>query len=248
MIYAWISIYGLVLGSFFHVVGLRVPVKQSILFPRSTCLHCGRKLQCVELIPVLSYVLQKGRCRKCKERIHLLYPLTELMTSFLFTLSFASFGFSFQTLLAWTLCSLLVTVTVSDLTYKMIPDRILGIFFLLFFVERCFFPLDPWWDSLVGAGVAFVLLAAIAIVSDGGMGGGDVKLFAVIGFAVGTKMFLLAFFLATCFGTLIAIIGMAAGKLTRKSAIPFAPFIAAGTVLSFFFYQPIMRVYLSLFS
>lgn len=248
MVYALIITYGLVLGSFFNVVGLRVPAGQSVFRPNSACPTCGRRLNDFELIPVLSYLIQRGKCRYCHGRISALYPLMELVTAFAFVHAFATYGMSLDTVLAWSLAALLIIVTVSDLRYMIIPNKILLIFFFIFALERMVVPLKPRWDSLVGASVAFILLYAIAVVSRGGMGGGDVKLFTCIGFFVGWQVFLLAFFLATLIGSMIGIIGMITGTMHRKSAVPFAPSIAVGTWLAYFYYEPIVDFYLSFFS
>lgn len=247
MIYFILSIYGLILGSFFNVAGLRIPEGRSIVWPRSTCFTCGHKLTEIELIPVFSYVIQKGKCRSCRQPISFIYPIIELFTAFLFVYSYYTFGFSMDFAIALTLISLLVIVTVADLAYKVIPDKVLLFFFFLLFVERLVYPLQPWWNSIIGAGFAFLLLLVIVLVSKGGMGGGDIKLFTLIGFAVGLKVFLLSFFLATLFAAIYGSFGILFGKMKKKNVVPFGPFIALGTLLSFFFYESIIDVYLSLF-
>ena len=126
----------------------------------------------------------------------------------------------------------------------LIPDKILLVFAGIFLIERIFIPLTPWWDSLLGAGIGFVLLLLIAIVSKGGMGGGDIKLFAVIGFVVGTKVMLLSFMLSTLYGALFGIIGLLIKVFKRGDAIPFGPFIAAGTLTAYYYYEEIIQYYL----
>ncbi|PWA10650.1 prepilin peptidase [Pueribacillus theae] len=247
MMYIIIGIYGLLLGSFFNVVGFRIPKGKSIVSPRSACSKCSQKLSWIELIPFFSYMMQKGTCRKCGQPISPLYPTIELLTAVLFVFAYFVFGFSMGLVVALTLISLLVIITITDLTYTMIPDKLLFFFFLLFFAERLVYPLDPWWNSLMGGVVAFLVLYVIAFVSQGGMGGGDIKLFTLIGFAVGLKVFLLSFFLATLFAAIYGSFGILFGKMKKKSVVPFGPFIAVGTLLSFFFYESIMDVYLSLF-
>ena len=176
-----ILIYGLILGSFFNVVGLSVPIKQSFTTRRSACPSCGKTLSALELIPVLSYLIQGGKCRGCKARISPLYPIIELLTGILFVLAPLILGWQAELIVAWTLISLLIIITVSDIKYMLIPDKILIVFAGIFLVERIFIPLTPWWDSLLGAVIGFSLLLVIAMVSKGGMGGGDIKLFAVLG-------------------------------------------------------------------
>lgn len=244
----YIFIIGLTLGSFFNVVGLRVPQKQSIVAPRSACPKCKHQLKPYELIPVLSYVIQGGKCRQCKVRISPLYPFVELLTGVLFAAAPLVLGWSAELFVAWTLISLFMIIFVSDITYMIIPDKVLLVFMGIFLLERIFIPLDPWWNSLLGAAVGFFLLLLIAVISKGGMGGGDIKLFALLGFVLGIKMVLLSFFLATLFGALFGIIGLLIGKLKRKNPIPFGPFIAVGTLAAYFFGEQILHQYFLLFA
>lgn len=239
-------LYGLVLGSFYNVVGLRVPEKKSIVTPRSACPNCHHTLTALELIPVLSYIIQGGKCRQCQSRISPIYPIMELVTGMLFALAPFVLGWSLELIVAWTMISLLVIIFVSDITYMLIPDKILIVFAGIFLLERLIVPLTPWWDSLLGAVIGFTLLLVIAIVSKGGMGGGDIKLFALIGFVLGTKTMLLSFFLATLFGGIVGGIALLFKLIERKKPIPFGPFIALGTLVAYFFYEKIILLYLQL--
>jgi leader peptidase (prepilin peptidase) / N-methyltransferase len=243
MIQVFIFIYSLFLGSFFNVVGLRVPVGESIVFPRSHCPRCKRQLTARELIPVVSYVLQGGKCRGCGGRISPLYPFIELSTAILFTISPLLVGWSKELIVCWTLISLLMIIFVSDVRYMIIPDRVLLAFAAIFLIERIFIPLSPWWDALVGAAVGFLLLFFIAVASKGGMGGGDIKLFALLGLVLGWKTVLLAFFFSTLYGTVIGLIGMALGKVRRREPMPFGPAIVLGSLTAYFFGQAIVGWY-----
>ncbi|MCM2589476.1 prepilin peptidase [Rossellomorea marisflavi] len=240
-------LYGLILGSFYNVVGLRVPLKTSIVTPGSSCPSCGHRLTARELIPVLSYIIQRGRCSQCKEGISPLYPLMEFATGALFAFAYYLYGWQPELLVTLTLVSLFMIITVSDLAYMLIPDKILGFFALMFILERLFIPLDLWWDSLLGAASGFALLLVIAVISRGGMGGGDIKLFAVIGFVLGAKGMLLAFFLATLFGAVCGIIGLSAGFYKKGKPIAFGPYIVVGTLVSVFYGRQVLLWYSSLF-
>ena len=244
MLLTTILVYGIVLGSFFNVVGLNVPMNQSFTTRRSACPKCQKTLSTIELIPVLSYLIQGGKCRGCKARISPLYPIIELLTGILFVTAFIVFGWQSELIVGLTLISLFMIITVSDLKYMLIPDKILLVFAGVFLIERIFIPLTPWWDSLLGAAIGFTLLLIIAIVSKGGMGGGDIKLFALIGFVVGTKTMLLSFMLATFYGAFFGIIGLLFKLVKRGKPIPFGPFIAAGTLTAYFFYEEIIGWYL----
>jgi leader peptidase (prepilin peptidase) / N-methyltransferase len=239
--------YGLPLGSFYNVVGLRVPEGKSIVAPRSSCPKCGHQLKALELIPVFSYLIQRGKCRQCKVGISPVYPLFELMTGVLFAGAYLLLGWSADLLIALTLVSLFIIITVSDLAYMLIPDKVLLVFAGIFAMERFFIPLSPWWDSFAGSAAGFFLLLLITLVSKGGMGGGDVKLFALIGFVVGIKTMLLSFFFATFYGAFFGIIAMLLGFVKKKQAIPFGPFIAIGTLTAYFFGEEIVKWYLTFF-
>ncbi|ONK22295.1 prepilin peptidase [Bacillus sp. VT-16-64] len=242
-----VFIYGLLLGSFFNVVGMRVPAQKSVVKPGSACPKCGRRLSPLELIPVLSYVIQGGKCRHCHSKISLFYPVVELSTALLFVYAYSRFGWTFEFLFACTLISLLVIIFMTDINYMLIPDKILLAFTAIFFIERLIEPLSPWWTSITGAATGFALLLLIAIVSKGGMGGGDIKLFAVIGFALGTKIVLLSFFLASLAGAVFGAFGLLTGTFKRGDHIPFGPFISIGTLAAYFFHHEIFLWYFSLF-
>ncbi|WP_173427608.1 prepilin peptidase [Mesobacillus campisalis] len=248
ILYCILFIYGLILGSFYNVVGLRVPAGKSIVFPGSHCPTCGHNLRAWELIPVLSYFIQKGKCRGCESRISPLYASVEFLTGVLFATAPLVVGWNGELIVALTLISLFIIILVSDLAYMIIPDKVLLFFAGIFLLERIFLPLTPWYDSLIGAAIGFGLLLLIALVSKGGMGGGDIKLFAVIGFVVGTKTVLLSFFLATLLGAVVGLAGMALGMVKRGKPIPFGPFIAAGTLVAYYFGNSIITFYLNFFS
>lgn len=247
MMQAILLFYGLLLGSFYNVVGLRVPMKQSIVAPRSACPGCGHTLTAGELIPVVSYVLQGGKCRKCKASISPLYPFVEGMTALLFAAAALLFGWSGELVIALTLISLFMIIFVSDIKYMIIPDKVLLFFAVLFLIERIFIPLSPWWDSLIGAAAGFFLLLSIAFLSKGrGMGGGDIKLFAVLGLALGWKLVLLSFFLSCLVGSVIGLAAILAGKVKRRQPMPFGPSIMAGTLLAYFYGEELLMWYFRL--
>ncbi|ALC89790.1 prepilin peptidase [Bacillus sp. FJAT-18017] len=242
-----VFIYGITLGSFYNVVGLRVPEGKSIVRPGSSCPNCGHKLRAWELVPVFSYVFQRGKCRGCESRISPVYPIMELLTGILFVLAPLLLGWSLELVIVWTLISLFIIITVSDIAYMLIPDKILIVFAGIFLFERILWPLSPWWDSLVGGAAGFSLLLLISIISKGGMGGGDIKLYALIGFVLGTKLVLLSFFLSTLFGAMFGIVGIFLKIVKRRQPIPFGPFIALGTLVAYFFGNELIKMYLNLF-
>ncbi|WAA12837.1 prepilin peptidase [Fervidibacillus halotolerans] len=239
-------VLGLIFGSFFNVVGIRLPKKESIVYPGSHCPHCNHPLRWYENIPVLSYVFLRGRCRVCREKISPIYPIMELVTGFLFTFSYFQIGWNVELILVLLFVSLLVIITVSDLYYMVIPNRILLIFFLLFVSFRILIPTEPFWDAYLAAFIGFTILYILAIISRGGMGGGDIKLFATIGIVLGTKATLMTLFLSSLIGAIFGIIVILIKGYKKRMPIPFGPFIAIGALLSYFYTDSIIHWYLHL--
>ncbi|KON86883.1 prepilin peptidase [Sporosarcina globispora] len=240
-------IVGLILGSFYNVVGLRIPQNQSIAAPRSCCPHCKHTLSPLELIPVLSYIFLGGKCRRCRAPVSALYPAVELSTGILFAAAPLIIGWNVELLVAWTLISLMVIIFVSDFKYMIIPDKVLLFFAAILIAERIFIPLSPWWDSVAGTALGFFLLLLIAVISKGGMGGGDIKLYAVIGIALGVKLVFLSFFLATLLGAVLGGLGMLLGIMQKGKPIPFGPFIGIGTLIAYFYGSELIEWYFNSF-
>ncbi|HEY2421895.1 MAG TPA: prepilin peptidase [Neobacillus sp.] len=237
-------IYGCIFGSFFNVVGLRIPLKKSIITPRSSCPNCGHQLTAYELIPVVSYMIQGGKCRGCKSRISPIYPIFELLTGILFMTAPLVVGWTGELLVALTLISMFMIIIVSDIHYMIIPDKILLWFAGIFLLERVIWPLTPWWDSLIGALTGFILLLVIALVSKGGMGFGDVKLYALLGLILGFKLVLLSFFLSTLYGAVLGGLALLLKIVKRRQPIPFGPFIAAGTLTAYYWGSDLIQLYI----
>lgn len=240
-------IYGIVFGSFFNVVGLRVPKKKSIVSPASQCTVCNRNLKALDLVPIFSYVFLKEKCRGCGTKISPVYPIMEFVTGVLFALSYAMYGFSLELIIALLFLSLLIIITVSDIAYMLIPNKILLPFAVILVLLRLIVPLTPWWSSFVGAVIGFGVLFAIAFVSKGGMGGGDIKLFFVIGIVLGPMKTLLTLFFASVIGTFVGFIMLKRTGQSRKTPIPFGPSIAAAAVIVYFWGTSIVEWYAKLF-
>lgn len=240
-------IFGLVFGSFFNVVGLRIPKNESIVYPNSHCPKCNHELSWYENIPVLSYIILRGKCRVCKSRISTIYPIMELVTGILFAFSFHYFGWSQETAAAILLSSLLVIITVSDIAYMMISDKVLVFFFIAFVILRIVYPLSPWWDSILAAFIGFGILYLLGVISRGGMGGGDIKLLFVLGIVLGTKATLMTLFLASLFGALFGLGVIVVKGYQKRTPIPFGPFIGMGALFSYFFSDMLIRWYIGMF-
>lgn len=247
LLHVYLFVLGAILGSFYNVVGLRLPAGESIAHPGSHCPNCQKKLAWSELIPFFSYLMQKGKCRKCHTRISPIYPFFEGLTAVLFTISPLLVGWSKELPIALALISLLIIITVSDLKAMIIPNKVLIVFLVIFIGLRIIEPLTPWWDSLLGAGVGFTILLLLALVSKGGMGGGDIKLFGVIGIVLGLTGALMTLFIASLAGALVGGIRLLKKTATRKTPIPFGPFIAVGAIISYFYGYTIFIWYLNLY-
>lgn len=239
-------ILGLVLGSFFNVVGLRIPKKQSLVRPRSHCPKCKQPLAFLDLIPVFSFLFLKGKCRSCKTGVSVLYPFVELSTAVLFAVSPIFVGWALELIVCWVFISLLAVIFVSDIVYMVISDRVLLFFGGLLVLLRLWIPLHPWWDAYAGAAVGFGLLLLIAVVSRGNMGGGDIKLFAVIGFVLGVNGTLLSFFFATLYGTLIGGAAMLLGYVKKGEPVPFGPYIVLGALTAYYYGADLLEWYFDL--
>ena len=240
-------IYGIIFGSFFNVVGLRVPKKESIVSLPSHCTICDQKIGVIDLIPVFSYIILKGKCRGCGSRISLFYPLMEILTGGLFVLSYLILGVGSELIVAIIFMSLLVIITVSDMAYMLIPDKVLLPFAIALCGIRILIPLNPWWDSILGALIGFGVLYFIALVSKGGMGGGDIKLFFVIGLVLGTVNTLLTLVLAAFIGSIVGIIILKRTGQGRKTPVPFGPSISLAAVISYFWGADFVEWYVTMF-
>lgn len=244
----YLFVLGLVCGSFFNVVGLRVPVKKSIVHPPSHCTGCGTRLTKRDLMPVISYLLARGRCRHCHASVSVVYPLGELATGLLFVAVYLRFGLSLELLAGLLLVSLAVIVSVSDLAYMLIPNRILLFFLPLLLLARVLHHDLPLWQYALGALAGGGVLLLIHLASRGGMGLGDMKLFAICGLVLGTVQIGTALLLACLAGTLIGGMLLLLGIVKRKQPIPFGPFLAFGTLAAYLFGDALLSEYWSILS
>mgnify|MGYP001384009341 CR=1 FL=1 len=230
-----VIVFGLVMGSFFNVIAIRLLQQMSIVFPPSHCPHCHTRLRIAELIPLVSYLVLRGRCRRCRVRISPLYPFGEAMTAVSFYLVYLSVGLSSELFVGWVLCGLLVVGMLTDLKEKLILDVVTIPCLFLFILLRLFIGDESFSFYLLGGFVGFLLLTVIAWLSRGGMGGGDIKIFAAIGVALGPWLTLMSFMFASFLGAIVGLLLLIFGFVQRKQPIPFAPFIAAGTLIAYLY-------------
>lgn len=237
-------IIGLIFGSFFNVVGLRIPKRESIIYPNSHCPNCQSFLSWKDNIPVISYILLKGKCRYCHVPISKIYPITEFSVGLLFM--FAAYEMETNDLvISLTLISLLTLATITDIHYFIIPNKLLSFFMGLFIIIRVLHPLDTWYDSLLGFLISYLLILLLIIISRGGMGAGDMKFLAVIGFLTGTKIALLGFMFAILLGGLYGIYLLIIKRKNKSNYIPFGPFISIGILISYYYHNEIISFYIT---
>lgn len=238
---------GLIFGSFFNVVGLRLPNDMPFTNERSNCPRCKHVLTWHENIPLLSFVIQRRKCRHCAEKISYIYPAIELITGILFVISYTIIGLKFDLITALLLISMLMIILVSDMSYMLIPNKVLLFFTPLFIIIRMIDPLTPWWSPIIGTIVGFILLAIIIIVSHGGMGAGDMKLFGLLGVVLGAGKVLLAFFLSCMTGAVIGMLLLLFKRIQKGQPVPFGPYIVIATLITYFFGDYLLYWYFSLF-
>ncbi len=249
--YIIIFVIGAVIGSFLNVCIYRVPRKLSIISPASRCPSCNMSIKPYDNIPFLSYILLGGKCRVCKAGISFRYPLVELLNAALFVFVVWRFGFAWHTVIYGILCSALVVITFIDLDFQIIPDAITLPGILIGIVAGSLLMPDPFIRySLLGFKASVIglltgggLFYAIAILSRGGMGGGDIKMMAMVGALMGWKSVLLTIFLGSLTGAVFGIFLMISQGKGRKTKIPFGPFLALGTVITLFYGQEIFSWY-----
>jgi leader peptidase (prepilin peptidase) / N-methyltransferase len=235
---------GLAIGSFLNVVAARLPERRSLVRPRSACGSCHTPIAWYDNVPLLSYAVLRGSCRTCHVRISPIYPLVELATAVLLAGCVLAFGLTLQAAAAAVFCAALVVVTATDLTHRIVPNRVVLPAAAVVLVLMTAAEPSPEW-AIAGMAAAMFMLAA-ALAYPGGMGMGDVKLALLMGVALGRTVAV-----ALPLGMLVALVPAVFllarhGSKARKMAIPFAPFLAVGSVVALFAGDALVHAYASL--
>jgi leader peptidase (prepilin peptidase)/N-methyltransferase len=235
---------GLALGSFLNVVAARVPRKTSIVKPASACMECKTPIARRDNVPVVSWLLLRGRCRACRTRISPLYPAVELGTALLIAGCVLAFGLSARMVVAAFFCAVLVAISAIDLTHRIIPNRIVLPAFIVVLAAQTLLEPSPEW-ALAALGASGFLFLAV-VIHPAGMGMGDVKLALLMGAMLGKTVPV-----ALMLGMLAALVPAAFllarhGSKARKMGIPFGPFLALGSVIALFAGDQIVDWYLNL--
>jgi leader peptidase (prepilin peptidase)/N-methyltransferase len=230
-------VFGTIFGSFYNVVGDRMPDGKSIVKPGSHCPKCSHVLTPIELIPVLSYIIQGGKCKNCKCKVPLFHPLYELFVGILFASCYLIFGFTGELIVALTFVSMLAILIVSDYYYMIILDEVLIFFGILLFTEVIFFNgLNAFFIAVFNGFIAFLFMYGLKIFGDlifkrESMGGGDIKLLFFFGFVLTWQMALFSIFLGSLIGLPVSLLVL---KLKKTHIIPFGPFLSVGAIIILF--------------
>jgi len=251
MYYLFAFLLGAVVGSFLNVCIYRLPREKSIVSPPSSCPSCGAGIRFYDNIPIVSYLLLRGRCRSCRAPISRQYPLVELINALLALFLFMKFGLSSAFLVLFVFCSALVVITFIDLEHQIIPDEISIPGIVIGFAASFLFPGPSWKNSLLGIVVGGGSLLIVAygyqlIAKKEGMGGGDIKLLAMMGAFLGWKSIPFIIFVSSLVGSVVGISVMLARKRDSQVPIPFGPFLAFGAVMYIFFGRQLIAWYFSL--
>jgi leader peptidase (prepilin peptidase)/N-methyltransferase len=246
-----VFVFGALVGSFLNVCIHRIPSGESIAFPASHCPHCHEPIRPYDNIPIVSYLLLRGRCRNCAAGIALRYPLVEMLGGIAAVGALCAYGPTAEGLLIFAFLAALIVITFIDFDHQIIPDAISipGIF--VGFAAALIFGHPTWLSSLagiaLGGGILWIVASGYEWLTDReGMGGGDIKLLAMIGAFLGWRAIPVTVLLASLLGTVIGLSLMALRGRDTKMAIPFGPFLAAAAVCALFWGDQLIEWYLNL--
>lgn len=227
-------VLGAIMGSFYHVVATRLANDESIVYPSSHCPYCQHKIKYYDNIPIISYLILKGKCRNCHEKIPISYLIVEIITASLFTVCFHVFAFSFDLLIALIFISSLIIVIISDIEYMIILDEILIVSSLIIvLLDIIFLGFEPTAYHIYSAVGAFLFMYTIKILGDKAfkkesLGGGDIKLMFLFGLVLDFPLAICTIFLATFIAFPIALIVLVSNK---ENIIPFGPFLSMSAII-----------------
>jgi len=247
--YIIVGILGLVIGSFLNVCIYRIPREESIAFPPSHCGSCNHKLSPLDLIPLLSYALLKGKCRYCKEKISIRYPLIESINGILYLLIYFKFGLTILTLKYCILASSLIVIGIIDFETQFVYTSttiFTGVIGILFIIVQAVMYKSGSVDLILGGLIGFGIIGLIVFITHG-MGEGDIEIAAVCGLFLGMKFTVLNLFIAVMIGGIAGIIVLVLKLKAAKDKIAFGPCIAIGAIISVLFGNEIIQSYLNLF-
>jgi len=239
----FIFLLGLIIGSFINVVVHRLPRGESLVSPGSHCPHCGEPIRAWDNIPLLSFLVLRGKCRYCGKPIGWRYPIIELLTGIIFGFSYVRFGWQPFLFIALYFSAILLMVSFIDLEHQIIPNKIIFPAIIVGGVAKLVLKPETVWVSLAGFVLAGGFLLLVGLLKKDAMGGGDVKLAAFMGLILGSTV-IMALFLAFILGAVAGILLILLKIKGRKELIPFGPFLALGGLITLFWSQELLDVYL----
>jgi leader peptidase (prepilin peptidase) / N-methyltransferase len=245
--YAVSLLLGLVLGSFLNVVIYRLPRSESLVRPGSRCPKCGTPIRWYDNIPVISWLLLRGRCRACDVRIPIRYPVVEAITGTAFALAFWRFGLSWALLIAWAFIVAMVAVAFIDYDHMIIPNKIVLPGAVIGLMASVAIHPQKWWVYVAGSLGAGAFMFLLAMLWPGGMGPGDVKMALFMGAVLGAYV-VVALFAAFLLGSVVGVYMLVVQKRSRKTQVPFGPYLALGAVLAVLVGETIVRSYMNIYS
>lgn len=246
VIYAFIFVIGIVVGSFLNVVIWRVPQKMPFSKGRSVCPDCGHQIREKDLVPIFSYLALKGKCRDCGGKISARYPLVEALMGVLAVLAFVVYGFSWQAVVVAYCAAPLISIAMIDIDTMEIPDGLVIALIPAAVAAIFAFPGVGIVERLIGLAAVSGPMLLLALFITDAFGGGDIKLMAVCGFLLGWKGVLVAMFIALLTGGIYGVILMAKKKAKGKTSIAFGEFLCIGVMAALLAGQPIVDWYQSL--
>ncbi|NOS35306.1 MAG: prepilin peptidase [Deltaproteobacteria bacterium] len=250
LIHIFVFAFGATIGSFLNVCIYRLPLKKSIVSPPSACPVCGRRLPFYDNIPIFSYMLLRGRCRGCGASFSIRYLAIEVVTALMAVAIYASFGHTLESLVYFVFVSALIVITFIDLEYQIIPDVIslpgIGVGFLVSLFLVVPGVVNSLIGILLGGGLLFLVASSYYLLTGReGMGGGDIKLLAMVGAFLGWKGVIVTIFAGSLVGAVLGTLLMAVKGRDSKYAIPFGPFLALGAVIYLFAGETLIELYMT---
>ena len=246
VIYGIVFVLGITIGSFLNVCIYRLPENLSIIKPRSRCGNCGHTLNAWELIPLVSWLMLRGKCHNCKTQISVRYPLVELLEGLLFVLVFHKFGVTVLTLLFWLFVAIMTVVFFIDIDHRIIPNKVVifaafagilpvGLHYTsgyMFYSNGIF---EPFTSAVLPSGLMLAIaLLSVAVFKKAGIGMGDVKVYIPIGLFLGWRLSLLSIWITFFLGGLFGVLWILVFKKSKNDYIPFAPFIVISSLIVLF--------------
>jgi len=246
-----IFVLGLIVGSFCNVCIYRIPRNESVIYPASHCPKCRTKIKPIDNIPLLSYILLKGRCHNCGSKISIQYPVVEFLTGLIYLIIYLIYGLSIQSLVYIVLSSALIIIAFIDLQEQMIPDIIslpgIVVGLILSFIVPYMSFINSVLGALVGGGIILIIawVGSIAFKKEA-LGGGDVKLAAMIGAFLGWRYTIISLFWGFFIGALVGIILILSKIKSKEDMVPFGPFIVLGSIITLFWGEKILSWYIGI--